>query len=1027
MRTTRNSVLSVLHGACFQTRPARRWLGGVAGLLLFVVPGAWAQVHAINAGDIVAANYRAGGSTVVRVNPQTGAVRRLGLFNNPTDVAISPDGFLYVSELGGLIKRVNLTNGVETVVNPNTTLSLVWGLALGPDGDLYVTASSSDRIVRLNPTSGSETNVAQGGQMSVPTGIDFLDAGHVVVASRGNNRVVSVSLLDQTQTVLAQGANGIDSPWGISVFNGNIYVGAHDSKLLFRITGTTVTNILPAWSPQLGGGPYGIGTDANGNIVIGVSGGLVGPFALEQRDPQGIPLPTFSGSRIGEITGVEVSRISVVAENQFNTAPELPVIGELMTDESSAMAFSADGTDSDWPLQELTYSLVGAVPPGAALSANGVFTWKPTEAQGPSTNTFTLVVTDDGMPSLSTTQIFTVVVNELNTPPVVTAVSDKVSAVGSLLSFKVNATDADLPSQSLTFSLEPDPPLGASITTNGDFTWTPGAIPGPGDYVIGVIVTDSAEPPLSDTNHFMVSVREVNVPPVFGVLTNRVVDEATLLSFQIAAADSNQPPQSLTFSFVTNGPNGAAISSAGLFTWAPSEAQGPSTNIVAVRVTDDGVPPLSATNTFTIVVREVNRSPVLDPIVNQSVNAGDLLTFKITATDPDLPAQKLAFGLATGAPAGATITAAGTFSWALDPAEPAGTHVITAIVTDDGSPPLTNSRSFTVEVHGGFTVNVGDIIVADFGADSVVKIDRLTGTSQSLGTFPGPTDVVLATNGMLYVAEQGGAIERLDLRTGAISLINSNSGLYDLRSIVIGPAGELYVTTGWDDGIVRVDPSTGTDTLVTQGDLISGPFGIAMLDPKHLIVSSYFLDRIVAVALTNHTQYLVAEGNGISQPFGLATSGGSVLLVSWGNQTVQSFANGALTDLVTLPDSPCGIGVALDGTFAVSVSGTPPRIDCFSPSGGLLTNYQAGLTGYCMGVEVAAFSVGVTPVPNLEWSEWPGGPYGDETSASVDPASKTVTAPLHGNASFYRLRAAASTRIVDIRVANDQVMLRYEP
>jgi hypothetical protein len=45
--------------------------------------------------------------------------------------------------------------------------------------------------------------------------------------------------------------------------------------------------------------------------------------------------------------------------------------------------------------------------------------------------------------------------------------------------------------------------------------------------------------------------------------------------------------------------------------WTPDENQGPSTNTVVVKVSDDGVPPLSATNSFVVVVTEVNVAPPL--------------------------------------------------------------------------------------------------------------------------------------------------------------------------------------------------------------------------------------------------------------------------------------------------------------------------------------------------------------------------------------------------------------------------------
>src|SRR5437762_12282186 len=60
--------------------------------------------------------------------------------------------------------------------------------------------------------------------------------------------------------------------------------------------------------------------------------------------------------------------------------------------------------------------------------------------------------------------------------------------------------------------------------------------------------------------------------------------------------------------------------SSGVISWTPSEAQGPSTNTITVVVTDNGVPALSATNSFTVTVREVNVAPVLSVPANQTID-----------------------------------------------------------------------------------------------------------------------------------------------------------------------------------------------------------------------------------------------------------------------------------------------------------------------------------------------------------------------------------------------------------------------
>ncbi|MEM3129373.1 MAG: Ig domain-containing protein, partial [Nitrososphaerales archaeon] len=61
----------------------------------------------------------------------------------------------------------------------------------------------------------------------------------------------------------------------------------------------------------------------------------------------------------------------------------------------------------------LTFSLVGA-PAGASINpSTGVFTWTPTEEQGPDAYTFDVVVTDNGDPNLSDSETITVTVDEV--------------------------------------------------------------------------------------------------------------------------------------------------------------------------------------------------------------------------------------------------------------------------------------------------------------------------------------------------------------------------------------------------------------------------------------------------------------------------------------------------------------------------------------------------------------------------------------------------------------------------------------
>ncbi len=73
-----------------------------------------------------------------------------------------------------------------------------------------------------------------------------------------------------------------------------------------------------------------------------------------------------------------------------------------------------------------------------------------------------------------------------------------------------------------------------------------------------------------------------------------------------SAADPDAPAQSLSWSLLSP-PAGATIGAAnGVFTWRPAVSQSPSTNVISVRVADNGNPPRAATQTLAITVLAPN-------------------------------------------------------------------------------------------------------------------------------------------------------------------------------------------------------------------------------------------------------------------------------------------------------------------------------------------------------------------------------------------------------------------------------------
>src|SRR6266705_157846 len=99
-----------------------------------------------------------------------------------------------------------------------------------------------------------------------------------------------------------------------------------------------------------------------------------------------------------------------------------------------------------------------------------------------------------------------------------------------------------------------------------------------------------------------------------------------------------------------------------------------------------------------------NEPPALAAIPNLVVSPGHSLTFPVTATDTDTPAQVLTFALDPGAPAGASINPTnGLFTWTPAFTQALGTYSVTVRVTDSGTPVMTDAQSVNISLGADFT------------------------------------------------------------------------------------------------------------------------------------------------------------------------------------------------------------------------------------------------------------------------------------------------------------------------------------
>ena len=228
----------------------------------------------------------------------------------PEDVAVAPDGSLYIADRGNnRIRRVG-PDGIITTVAGNglsgfvgdggpatsATLSSPQGVALGADGSLYIADRGNYRIRRVGPD-GIITTVAGNGlsgfvgdggpatsaTLSSPEDVAVGPDGSLYIADSGNRRIRRVGPDGIITTVAGNGLSGFVGdggpatsarfyhPRGVAVGpDGSLYIADGTTRRIRRV------------------GPDGIITTAAGNGIYG-SGGDGGPATSAQLlEPYGV-------------------------------------------------------------------------------------------------------------------------------------------------------------------------------------------------------------------------------------------------------------------------------------------------------------------------------------------------------------------------------------------------------------------------------------------------------------------------------------------------------------------------------------------------------------------------------------------------------------------------------------------------------------------------------------------------------------------------------------------------------------------
>ncbi len=250
--------------------------------------------------------------------------------------------------------------------------------------------------------------------------------------------------------------------------------------------------------------------------------------------------------------------------------------------------------------------------------------------------------------------------------------------------------------------------------------------------------------------------RVANQAPILDLIGNKSTDENVKLEFSVNASDYNE--DKLTYS-TSELPSGATFIGK-TFSWTPTYEQA-NTYSITFTVTDSD---LSDEETIQITVNDANGAPVLSPIGDKSVNKNSLLSFSVSASDPNN--DSLIYD-ATDLPLGATFIGQ-DFLWT-PTSNQAGEYYVTFSVTDGDL-----SDEETIKI----TVNNRAPVLSTIGNRNLIEREKLTFTVSASDPDNDPLTYDAST-----------------LPTGA-TFVNQNFSW----TPSVGQAGEYNVTFSVTDG-----------------------------------------------------------------------------------------------------------------------------------------------------------------------------------------------------------------------------------
>ncbi len=376
------------------------------------------------------------------------------------------------------------------------------------------------------------------------------------------------------------------------------------------------------------------------------------------------------------------------------------------------------------------------------------------------------------------------------------------AAVGSQVGLTVQATN--LNGSPVTYALTADSSGGAFKinATTGVVTVANGALLDYESSTGHTITVQAISGSLTTSQTFTIAVADINDnAPVFNSgsganaanTPENVPTTTVVYTAHASDADGTAANNTVTYSLAVGGDNDLfninAVTGAVTFKVSP-DADHPQDadldNVYDITVmASDGLPAHNVSLNVSITVMDVNEAPVIDSngggnSATVGIDEGTTAVTTVTATDPDVPAQTLSFSVLTGAgsPDGAkfSIDGSGNLTFIAPPdfeafgsAAGNNTYVVQVQVTDNGSPPLNDIQTITVNVAD---LNESTPVIT---SPASIAIDENLADGASVGSVVATDADGSAPNNALTYTVTGGtgqALFDLNPTTGALTVRN---------------------------------------------------------------------------------------------------------------------------------------------------------------------------------------------------------------------------------------------------------------